>query len=74
MKKSLILLISAFIYTVMATAATTDNADSAYNQKRYQDAIKIYEAQAQVSGTSSDLYYNLGCAHFKMQNVPQAIL
>ena len=30
MKKSLILLISAFIYTVMATAATTDNADSAY--------------------------------------------
>lgn len=50
MKKSLILLISAFIYTVMATAATTDNADSAYNQKRYQDAIKIYEAQAQESG------------------------
>ena len=74
MKKSLILLISAFIYTVMATAATTDNADSAYNQKRYQDAIKIYEAQAQESGTSSDLYYNLGCAHYKMQNVPQAIL
>ena len=70
MKKSLILLISAFIYTVMATAATTDNADSAYNQKRYQDAIKIYEAQAQESGTSSDLYYNLGCAHYKMQNVP----
>ena len=55
MKKSLILLISAFIYTVMATAATTDNADSAYNQKCYQDAIKIYEAQAQESGTSSDL-------------------
>ena len=34
MKKSLILLISAFIYTVMATAATTANADSADNQKR----------------------------------------
>ena len=73
MKRILILLATAFLYTA-ATFAAADNADSAYNQKRYQDAIKIYEAQAKESGTSSELFYNLGCAHYKMQEVPQAIL
>lgn len=72
MKRKIILLITAIIYA--ATAFATDTADSAYSQKRYQDAIRIYEAQAKAEGTSSDLYYNLGCAHYKMQNVPYAIL
>lgn len=71
MKQTLFLLIAAFLHTAVAMAAT---ADSAYSQKRYQDAIKIYEAQAKEAGTSTDLYYNLGCAHYKMQEVPQAIL
>ena len=76
MKRKLFMLITALIYavTTIAAATSTDNADSAYSQKRYQDAIKIYEAQAKAEGTSSDLYYNLGCAHYKMQNVPYAIL
>ncbi|MDO4510774.1 MAG: tetratricopeptide repeat protein [Bacteroidales bacterium] len=74
MKKTLLLLISALIYNVAALAAAPDNADSAYSQSRYQDAIRLYEAQAQAEGTSSDLYYNLGCAHYKMQDVPRAIL
>ncbi len=75
MKKTLLLLFAAFLYSAVAMATTaTDNADSAYSQKRYQDAIRIYESQAKEAGTSSDLFYNLGCAHYKMQDVPQAIL
>ena len=72
MKHILIVLISAICYTASAFAGI-DSADRAYSQKRYQDAIRLYESQFE-QGTSSELYYNLGCCHYKMQDVPKAIL
>ena len=69
-------LVSVLMISVLSAAvafAAAESADSAYHQKRYQDAIKIYESQLE-QGTSSDLYYNLGCCYYKMQDIPKAIL
>lgn len=69
-------LVSVLMISVLSAAvafAAAESADSAYHQKRYQDAIKIYESQLE-QGTSSDLYYNLGCCYYKTQDIPKAIL
>ena len=71
--KKLVSVLMIFVLSAAVAFAAAESADSAYHQKRYQDAIKIYESQLE-QGTSSDLYYNLGCCYYKMQDIPKAIL
>ena len=54
-------------------AATKVEADSAYAQEHYQQAVKLYEELLQ-QGVSADLYYNLGNAYYRMDNITQAVL
>lgn len=49
------------------------SADSAYAQQRYQDAIDIYE-QLTKQGVSADIYYNLGNAYYRTDNITRAVL
>ena len=56
-----------------ATAATKADADSAYVRGQYQQAIKDYEALLK-QGASADLYYNLGNAYYRTENITQALL
>ena len=56
-----------------ASAVTKAEADSAYVRGQYQQAISDYESLLK-QGTSAELYYNLGNAYYRTENIPQAIL
>ena len=67
------LLALLFMLPVCASAITKANADSAYARQQYQQAIKDYEELLQ-SGASADLYYNLGNAYYRTDNITRAVL
>ena len=58
---------------VTVNAVTKSEADSAYAQGHYQQAAKVYE-QLLKQGVSTDLYYNLGNAYYRMDDMPRAVL
>lgn len=57
----------------MSHAVTKANADSAYAKQQYQQAIKDYEELLQ-QGISAELYYNLGNAYYRVDNITKAVL
>ena len=59
-------------FTALATP-TKDAADEAYKRGHYQQAIADYDSLIKVQPTA-ELYYNLGNAHFRTDNITQAIL
>ena len=56
-----------------ASAITKADGDSAYVRGEYQQAIKDYEALLK-QGASADLYYNLGNAYYRTENITKAVL
>ena len=56
-----------------ANAATKADADSAYVNGNYQEAIKVYESLLK-QGESAELYYNLGNAYYRTENITRAVL
>ena len=56
-----------------ASAITKAEADSAYVHGEYQKAIDSYEALLK-KGVSADLYYNLGNAYYRTENITRAVL
>ena len=56
-----------------AGAVTKAEADSAYAQGNYQQAINDYE-QLLKQGVSADLYYNLAGAYYRIDEMPRAVL
>ena len=55
------------------TVVTKESADSAYTQGNYQQAISDYE-QLLKQGVSADIYYNLGNAYYRMDDMTRAVL
>lgn len=49
-------------------------ADSAYVKGDYKAAIEAYEAILTNEGEAADVYYNLGNAYYKSENIAKAIL
>ena len=49
-------------------------ANKLYSAGQYEQAVDIYEAILATDKESSYLYYNLGNAHFKLNNLASAIL
>ena len=63
-----------FTFLPLASYAITKaQADSAYVRENYQQAIADYEALLK-HGVSADLYYNLGNAYYRMDNITKAVL
>ena len=56
-----------------ASAVTKAEADSAYVRGEYQKAIDSYEALLK-KGVSAELYYNLGNAYYRTENITRAVL
>ena len=59
-----------------AATTTADGkvqADEAYAEQEYEQAIATYQ-QLLSSQPTAELYYNLGCAYYRLDSLPQAIL
>lgn len=50
------------------------SGNDAYAHKKYADAINLYEQIVDSGYTSAELYYNLGNAYYKTNNISYAIL
>ena len=71
---SLILLaIMIFAIPAPATAITKKNADDEYKKGNYIQAIRDYE-ELLKKGPSVELYYNLGNAYYRTDNITRAVL
>lgn len=70
--KSLILF-TMLSLSLSANAITKANADSAYVHENYQQAITDYE-ELLKSGVSATIYYNLGNAYYRTDNITKAVL
>ena len=71
---SLCLQLSFFIFqSSICLAQTKAEADSAYADGNYQQAISAY-TELLKQGQNADLYYNLGNAYYRMEETTQAIL
>ena len=60
--------------TLSAQAVTKDNADTEYQKGNYQQAIRDYEDILKSAGVSADIYYNLGNAYYRTDNITKAVL
>lgn len=56
-----------------ANAITKQNADDEYAKGNYQQAIKDYQ-EILKTGVSTEIYYNLGNAYYRTDNITQALL
>lgn len=70
--KTLFLLIM-LVSSLSVSAVTKQEADAEYRKGNYQQAIKAYEDLLK-KGVSADLYYNLGNAYFRSDQITKAIL
>ena len=62
-----------FLLPLSALAATKTQADAAYSKGDYQEAITLYE-EVLKQGESPELYYNLGNAYYRTNDITHAIL
>ncbi len=67
------LLVLALVLPLHASAVTKVEADAEYSKGNYQQAIKDYE-ELLKQGVNADVYYNLGNAYFRTDNITLAIL
>ena len=62
-----------FLFSLNMMANQKSLGDSAYNKKNYVEAVSHYES-ALKQDSNSTIYYNLGCAYYRLEQLPQAIL
>ena len=68
-----VLFLTSYLLPLTSYAVTKAEADSAYVHGQYQQAIRDYEALLK-QGASAELYYNLGNAYYRTENIPEAVL
>lgn len=73
MKHCISILFTLLFASAATWAQTKAEADSAYINEEYDKAIVIYESLLQ-EGESGEIYYNLGNAYFKQDELGKAIL
>lgn len=71
--KKLLFMAALLLSFVSASAQTKAEADSAYVQERYKQAISLYNKLLET-GASASVYYNLGNAYYRTGDMAHAIL
>ncbi len=79
MKKKWLLVISLFVFFVgevssQEVRSLVDSANQYYSEGRYKQAIKYYEQVLDRGYESAGIYYNLGNAYYKANQLAPAIL
>lgn len=75
MRRILFFFLTQLIVTgLWAQEEAIKEAESAYTKEDYKKAIKLYEGLLETYGESADIYYNLGNAYYKSNQVAPAIL
>lgn len=76
MKKILLSLLMLFVLinVVDAASSTFVSANKLYAQKEYKEAAELYESLIQKEGAAPEVYYNLGNAYYKSNELAKAIL
>ena len=69
----MVISLTANLLPLTTHAVTKAEADSAYARGQYQQAISDYESLLK-NGASADLYYNLGNAYYRTENMTRAVL
>lgn len=69
----LMLAAAMMLLPLSAGAITKQNADNEYAKKNYTQAIADYQ-ELLKDGVSADIYYNLGNAYYRTDNITQALL
>ena len=69
----IVIVLMTVAYCPTIHAVTKENADREYARGNYQQAIKDYE-ELLKTGVSADVYYNLGNAYFRTENITKALL
>ena len=76
--KQLILFVSLLGIITHAFAidpfATVKEANDLYSKNQFEQAVKLYKSVCESGYASSELYFNLGNAYFKTNNIKEAIL
>lgn len=70
---SILLVLATCLFPLTAAAITKQNADDCYRKGNYQQAIADYK-DILKHGVSADIYYNLGNAYYRSDNLAKAIL
>ncbi|MEW4922140.1 tetratricopeptide repeat protein [Algibacter sp. 2305UL17-15] len=75
MKRFLQILIILLSFSTIEAQNTTlfDEGNTLYNKGKYAEAIDKYMAVLETENHSSELYYNLANAHYKLNNVAPSI-
>lgn len=68
----LVMLLACFLLPVNASVKT--EADKAYQENNFKEAIEKYETILEGGQESADIYYNLGNSYYKDKNIAKAVL
>jgi hypothetical protein len=66
--------IQGAVWSVFAQDGLIKEAETAYTQEDYNKAIELYEETLKNNGASAEIYYNLGNAYYKANQIAPAIL
>ena len=70
---AMLLMLTLMMFPMTIHAVTKQDADAEYSKGNYQQAIKDYE-ELLKTGESAELYYNLGNAYYRTENITRSVL
>lgn len=71
--KTLKIIIAFFLPILVFGQNQFDNANELYQEEKYQEAVQAYEQVLETGLHSVDVYFNLGNAYYKLNEVAPAI-
>lgn len=74
MKKILYIFTFLLVQLPINASSIVTQADSAYTNDNFQEAVALYNEAINTEGTSSTLYYNLGNSYYRLGQLGNAIV